>query len=198
MSKKQAKKLGGASASIRAETAKRPVYKSIVGTPFSIQWPKISNELGQTIVDHLIKILVPIGAYRKERKTQKKLKKPLDNIVMPDIYSRIHIGINQVTRYLQKYIDNNNNNNNNNKNSQHVILYVCKRDIKPAQLCQHLLYMAAVANIKLIPMPFDSESKLSNALGMTKTACILVEVSVFLAFALLYIKTDISQPCIRR
>lgn len=113
---------------------------------------------------------------------------------MPDIYSRIHIGINQVTRYLQKYIDNNSNN----KNSQQVILYVCKRDIKPTQLCQHLLYMAAVANIKLIPMPPDSESKLSNALGMTKAACILVEASVFLAFVLFYIKIDVSQPCIRR
>jgi hypothetical protein len=58
--------------------------------------------------------------------------------------------------------------------------------------------MAAVANIKLIPMPPDSESKLSNALGMTKAACILVEASVFLAFVLFYIKIDVSQPCIRR
>lgn len=56
------------------------------------------------------------------------------------------------------------------------VIYICKREIKPLQLCQHLLYMAAVAKIKLVPMPNDTESKLGLALGINKACVVLIEV----------------------
>ncbi|KAI9277450.1 hypothetical protein BY458DRAFT_505005 [Sporodiniella umbellata] len=165
MSKKQAKKLGGAS-SIRSETAKRPIYKSIVGSPFILQWPKIQAELSDTILVHLLKILTPIGEYRKNCKTQKKAKETFSE--KPYNHHRIHIGINQVTRYLENHIEKK-------PTDKHPLIYVCKREIKPAQLCQHLLYMAAVANVKLMVLPADSELKLAKTLSVSKASVVLVE-----------------------
>ncbi|KAI8638755.1 hypothetical protein BD408DRAFT_422504 [Parasitella parasitica] len=56
------------------------------------------------------------------------------------------------------------------------VIYICKREIKPLNLCQHLLYMAALAQIKLVPMPADAESKISQALGTKRTCAVLVEI----------------------
>jgi hypothetical protein len=56
------------------------------------------------------------------------------------------------------------------------VIYICKREIKPLQLCQHILSMAALAKIKLVPMPNDTESKLSQALGINRACVVLVEV----------------------
>ncbi|KAG1149832.1 hypothetical protein G6F37_004463 [Rhizopus arrhizus] len=168
MSKKEAKKLGGAATSIRAETAKKPVYKTIVGSPYIIQWPKVHSELGQTILTHLLKSLEPIGKYRQKCKAHKKSKKPATETVdKPEIYDRVHVGINQVTRYLEKYIES--------QSQKEALIYICKREIKPLKLCEHLLYMAAVAKVKLIPMPADSELQLGKALNLHKASVILVE-----------------------
>ncbi|EIE91911.1 hypothetical protein RO3G_16622 [Rhizopus delemar RA 99-880] len=85
----------------------------------------------------------------------------------PEIYDRVHIGINQVTRYLEKYIES--------QSQKEVLIYICKREIKPLKLCEHLLYMAAVAKVKLIPMPADSEQQLGKTLDLHKASVILVE-----------------------
>ncbi|CAO3673202.1 unnamed protein product [Rhizopus stolonifer] len=170
MSKKQAKNLAGAS-SIRAETAKRPVYKSIIGSPFTLQWPKIQTEFGNTILTHLLKALEPIGEFRKKCKAHKKTSKEPLSLEKPKIYNRTHVGINQVTRYLENYIEKK-------TTGKQPLIYICKREIKPLQLCQHLLYMAAVANVKLMTMPADSELKIGNALSITKASVLLVEVKL--------------------
>lgn len=57
------------------------------------------------------------------------------------------------------------------------VIYICKREIKPLQLCQHLLYMAALAQIKIVPMPAEAESKMSQALGIKRACVVLIEVS---------------------
>ncbi|KAI7890958.1 uncharacterized protein EV154DRAFT_398104, partial [Mucor mucedo] len=86
----------------------------------------------------------------------------------PEIQSRLHVGINEVTRYMESYIAS--------TPTTQPVMYICKREIKPLQLCQHLLSMAALAKIKLIPMPADSESKLGQALGITRASVVLIEI----------------------
>ncbi|KAI8068831.1 hypothetical protein BDF21DRAFT_425594 [Thamnidium elegans] len=62
------------------------------------------------------------------------------------------------------------------KTNSTPVIYICKREIKPLQLCQHILYMAALAKVQLVPMPADSECKLGKALGMKRTSMILIEL----------------------
>jgi ribosomal protein L7Ae-like RNA K-turn-binding protein len=113
--------------------------------------------------------LEPIGKYRQKCKAHKKSKKPATEAMdKPEIYDRVHVGINQVTRYLEKYIES--------QSQKEALIYICKREIKPLKLCEHLLYMAAVAKVKLIPMPADSELQLGKALNLHKASVILVEV----------------------
>lgn len=98
-------------------------------------------------------------------------------IEQPDIYKRVHIGINEVTRFMEHYIENKRSNKNISSDRTPVI-YICKREIKPLQLCQHLLYMAALAKAKLVPMPADSECKIGEVLGINRASVVLVEVKV--------------------
>lgn len=118
-----------------------------------------------------------MGEYRikcRALKKKKKVDKP-SVITQPEIQSRLHVGINEVTRYMESYIAHTSTHHNT-KDTKYPVIYICKREIKPLQLCQHLLSMAALAKIKLIPMPADSESKLGQALGITRASVILIEV----------------------
>lgn len=99
----------------------------------------------------------------------------------PELYDRTHVGINQVTRYLENYIEKK-------TTDKQPLIYICKREIKPLQLCQHLLYMAAVANVKLMTMPADSELKIGNALSITKASVLLIEVKLSRGLRLRLIK----------
>lgn len=56
------------------------------------------------------------------------------------------------------------------------MIYICKREIKPQNLCQHILYMAAIANIKLLVLPNESECKLGQALNISRASVVLVEI----------------------
>lgn len=111
-----------------------------------------------------------MGDYRKKCRALKKEKKTLPS--PPDICQRLHVGINEVTRYLEASIANR-------SHKDTTVIYICKREIKPLQLCEHLLYMAALAKIKLVPMPADSECRLGTALGITRASVVLVEVNTY-------------------
>lgn len=100
-------------------------------------------------------------------------------ITPPDIHSRLHVGINQVTRFMESLIEKKRLQKEDLSTTTPVI-FICKREIKPLQLCQHLLYMAALAKIKLIPMPADSECRIGKALGITRACVVLIEVRAFI------------------
>lgn len=57
------------------------------------------------------------------------------------------------------------------------VLFVCRRDIKPLQLCTHLLTMSALAGIKLVPLPLNAEKTLSKILYLSKVSCLLIKLS---------------------
>lgn len=116
----------------------------------------------------------PIGEYRTQCRALKKKKDTTTTLVEPDIHQRIFIGINQVTRYLEHRIQNPDSS----KKNTTPVIYICKREIKPLQLCQHLLYMAALAKIKLVLMPNNSECKIGKALAINRASVVLIEVCI--------------------
>lgn len=116
---------------------------------------------------------------KKSSKKPEKQQQP-STIPEPDLHSRVHIGINQVTRFMEAYIEKKQTNTN--PADRSPVIYICKREIKPLQLCQHLLYMATLAQIKLVPMPADAESKISRALGIKRACVVLLEVKCILLF----------------
>ncbi|KAI8990777.1 hypothetical protein BDF20DRAFT_1646 [Mycotypha africana] len=172
--------------------------KNVLNSPFILKWPTIHTETGQTILNQLLKSLEIVGHYRKACREKKQLKKkntigtkttatdneenlsklPLsteEQIQEPDLNKRIHIGINTVARFLESYMKEDRGAKNKAKSSTPVI-FICKREIKPLQLCQHLLTMAALAKVKLVPMPADSEVKISQILGLKRACVILMEI----------------------
>ncbi|GAN10566.1 hypothetical protein MAM1_0370c10109 [Mucor ambiguus] len=162
---------------VTAVQNKKTVYKNVVASPFILKWPNVHTDLGQTILTQLVKTLMPLGNYRKECKSTKKKdtkKSTSTTIPKPELHDRVHVGINQVTRFMETYIE---------KKQTHTqpadktpVIYICKREIKPLQLCQHLLYMAALAQVKIMPMPAEAESKMSQALGIKRACVVLVEI----------------------
>jgi hypothetical protein len=113
-----------------------------------------------------------VGEYRKQVRTLKKQKKK-EIAEKPDLLNRLHIGINSVSHYLETFIQN--------KPQQHEnttpFIYICKREIKPVNLCQHIIYMAAIANIQLLVLPDASENKLGKALNISRASVVLLEVN---------------------
>lgn len=112
----------------------------------------------------------PLGEYRRVCKENKKKKKTAMEVTEPDLNKRIFTGINQVTRRIEKYIETKPD------DDKMPVIFICKREIKPLQLCQHLLYMAAMAKIRIVPLPADSEVKLSKALQLNRASVLLLEV----------------------
>ncbi|KAI9012663.1 hypothetical protein CLU79DRAFT_708931, partial [Phycomyces nitens] len=90
----------------------------------------------------------------------------------PDILNRVHIGINQVTRHLETLIKNKSAG----QPPATSAVFVCKRDANPPHLCTHLLSMCALADIKIVSLPPDTEPMLAGALGIRRACAIAVEV----------------------
>lgn len=128
---------------------------------------------------YVIRTLEPITNYRKELKEKTKKKGSKVELEKPDLESRLHVGINQVTRKLENYIKTKPDTN------KMPVLFICKREIKPLQLCQHLLYMAALTKVRLVPLPAESENKLSQALHMNRASVLLMEVIHYILYSTL-------------
>ncbi|CAO3636705.1 unnamed protein product [Cunninghamella blakesleeana] len=157
-------------------------YRNILDISHSFKWPRIQTELSKRILDNLLKVLEPVGQYRQSLSSKIEAKslatKPTILTEMQLIY-----GINSVTRYLEKTIQHQRQYTNkmeickDNDKDLIPVLFVCRRDIKPLQLCTHLLTMSALAGIKLVPLPLDTEKTLSKVLYLPKTSCLLVKLS---------------------
>ncbi|KAF7726962.1 hypothetical protein EC973_008157 [Apophysomyces ossiformis] len=163
--------------SIRKVAAeRRVVYKNVLDSPFFLKWPAVPNELGQSILSKLIKSLEPIGDHRRASRTRHKVD-PCDmTSSLPDIAKRVHTGLNSVTRYLERQVELKNTEKTTTLD-KNVAVFVCKREIKPVHLCSHLLSLAALANIKIVTLPQESEANLSYALGLNRVSAVLMELT---------------------
>ncbi|KAI9323852.1 hypothetical protein BX666DRAFT_2022563 [Dichotomocladium elegans] len=171
--------------SLRSEAdAKRKVYKNVLNTPYAIRWPAIPNELNETILTDLINILAPIGQYRQARKEQRKSQKKQDAKAAvappppaePELHKRLVIGLNDVTRFLEKEIEHRGGKAESATSGTTTAIFVCRRDLQPSHLCNHLPAMACLAKAKLVGLPKDSSMKLAVALGLQRVGCVLVQI----------------------
>jgi ribosomal protein L7Ae-like RNA K-turn-binding protein len=94
---------------------------------------------------------------------------------------RILVGINEVTKHLEQMIQSHHNEIKVPENmlSNKILtpaIFICRRDIKPIHLCLHLLTLAALANVKLIPLPADSEAAIAQALNLKRVSALFLEV----------------------
>ncbi|OBZ90131.1 hypothetical protein A0J61_01819 [Choanephora cucurbitarum] len=160
-----------------ANQEKKTVFKHVLASPFILKWPTIHTDLGQTILDQLLKTVEPLGKYKSQCRAEKKKRKKNEpvELIEPELRQRTFIGINQVTRYLEAYIENERANPKS-KTDRTPVMYICKREIKPLQLCQHLLYMSALAKIKVAPMPANAENRIGKALGIQRASVVLLEI----------------------
>ncbi|KAI8336932.1 hypothetical protein BC941DRAFT_426148 [Chlamydoabsidia padenii] len=181
-----------ASGSIRKQTTHRQnIFKSVIESPFIIKWPRIGSELSGRLFDSLLKVIESVGEYRKADRSATKVINNSDKLedsksdsVIPRIVSeqRILVGINDVTKHLERMIQVRGSDKNLTENDLTGIkapcsaIFICRRDIKPIHLCSHILTLAALAQVKLIPLPMDSEGRLSQALNLKRASVLFIEV----------------------
>lgn len=75
-------------------------------------------------------------------------------------------GINAITRNLEAK----------DPDDSDALVFVCRGDIDPPQLCGHFPQLCALAGRKLIQLQQGSETSLSNALGLKRVSAIQIKV----------------------
>ncbi|CAG8486298.1 2349_t:CDS:2 [Paraglomus occultum] len=135
--------------SIRTEEKKRKtVFKAVLDSPFNINWPNVSKETQEEILQVLCSTLSSFGESKCVRKSKD-----------------IVIGLNAVTRRLESQPES--------LDSLLRMVFVCKNDISPPILYAHIPVMAAISpSLLLVALPFGAERRLSELLSVKRVACI--------------------------
>ncbi|KAF8260741.1 hypothetical protein EI94DRAFT_1747673 [Lactarius quietus] len=160
-------------ASRQQSVDRRPVYKSVLGNPFHVDWPTVSPSLQESILLQLITLLDGVAAYyqcaRNERKKarlatnssdQKQDVTPSNSdsesraqpTSAPPITSHITLGINEVTKALETEI----------RSSRQVVvtsdttfdttqpltsvIFICHADLDNPAIVAHLPQLIALCN----------------------------------------------------
>lgn len=78
-------------------------------------------------------------------------------------------GINAITRNLEKK----------DPDDSDAILFVCRGDIDPSQLCAHFPQLSALASRKLVSLQQGAETAISSALGLKRVSAVQMRVSTW-------------------
>ncbi|CAH1761367.1 3187_t:CDS:2 [Entrophospora sp. SA101] len=159
------------------EQKKKIIFKAVLDSPYNIKWPEVPKQNQEIILEELCNFSSPNP---------------------PEILSDLVIGINEVTKYLEKSISQSNNNNhmkslisaipkktnNNDNNGKHQkhhhqplnVIFVCKYDISPSHLYSHLPIMVCLeGKVLLVQLPINSINKISNNIHIKRCCCIGVK-----------------------
>ncbi|KAI1326374.1 hypothetical protein F5Y16DRAFT_375091 [Xylariaceae sp. FL0255] len=180
----------------------KPVYS--LNTPYStVAWPQISIQDQDTILELLCSLLIPLGNYRAQysypskgnraRKRKRKHEADQQDVLpvppVPDLQSRVDIGLSSVTRGLQKMVADGNDTAKSPEDEQstnstaagpcYSLIFV-PRSAQPTTLSSHLPQMVAVASKahpsrtppRLVGFSKACEDRLSEALGIPRVSCI--------------------------
>ncbi|CAO3669005.1 unnamed protein product [Umbelopsis vinacea] len=107
----------------------------------------------------------PLGEARAERRRQRKNKVKATE-QLPESPTTV-TGINAITRNLEAK----------DPDDSDALVFVCRGDIDPPQLCGHFPQLCALAGRKLIQLQQGSETSLSNALGLKRVSAIQIKGS---------------------
>ncbi|KAH9178794.1 hypothetical protein EDB89DRAFT_1843337 [Lactarius sanguifluus] len=158
-------------ASRQQSVDRRPVYRSVLGNPFHVDWPTISPSLQESILLQLITLLDGMAAYYQfARNARKKARlttnssdqkqaeidivrpSPESRMSTPPIASHITLGINEVTKALETEI----------RSSRQVVvtsdttldtiqpltsvIFICHADLDTPAIVAHLPQLIALCN----------------------------------------------------
>ncbi|CDK26492.1 unnamed protein product [Kuraishia capsulata CBS 1993] len=144
------KPIGPAKNSIKAQaTKRRQVFRPILETPYTdVEWPRIEPETLRNLLELFIRAL---ATYKDVESVQ----------------SVMTTGFNSTMKALE-------DRKKTKPENRISIVFVCKADVKPPLLVQHLPVLAAVASIesdpvKLVQLPHGSSAKISQVLGIKDT-----------------------------
>ncbi|KAF8078898.1 hypothetical protein FPV67DRAFT_1466795 [Lyophyllum atratum] len=178
---------------------KKVVFKGVLDNPFRIQWPSIPLELQNTVLANTLVLLDGIVNYQmspKPRETQmvvadgsmtiSEREGPVDR---PTILQHLVVGINEVTRRLESQIRHGrltvittDNAAQDIPPSPLQLILVCRADINPPILVDHLPHLVAAYNslkpqapAKLIILPLGAELLLSRAIGLRRAAVLGID-----------------------
>ncbi|KAI9270405.1 hypothetical protein BDA99DRAFT_569762, partial [Phascolomyces articulosus] len=150
--------------------AKRKVFKNVLDSPFVMKWPAVPNDVGQSVLTHLISLLEPIGNVRRSNSKKNLKKTSATEQPYPELNERLCTGNNTVSKLLEDIIKEK-------KMDDHGwTVFVCKRDIQPTQLCNHLLPMCSMAKAKIVPLPENSVVKIGKALNITRVSVLALQI----------------------
>ncbi|KAJ2963260.1 hypothetical protein NQZ79_g1695 [Umbelopsis isabellina] len=147
----------------KAEEKRKVVYKAVLDTPFILKWPFTPANIHDEILQLLCDNLKPLGQARAERRRQRKNKvKVAENLPASPI---VITGINAITRNLEKK----------DPDDSDALLFVCRGDIDPSQLCAHFPQLSALANRKLVSLQQGAETAISSSLGLKRVSAVQIQ-----------------------
>ncbi|KAG0098787.1 hypothetical protein BGZ93_010340 [Podila epicladia] len=201
MSAKQSKVAATYSgAGIRAEAKKsKVVFKNVLDTPFNVPWNYRHAHSAEISKEKKSK---KKEAKEKNKKAAQEGGKPNPVLAttstpssksttteIPPILAHAVIGINSVTKELEKSI-------------QNIIdhpppsaIYVCKGDLSPAHLYSHIgIMVAMLPGTLLFPLTKGSEKKMAEALGMQAVGAVAIKAGSEEATDLVMITSRMVAP----
>ncbi|KAH9081729.1 hypothetical protein EDB83DRAFT_574925 [Lactarius deliciosus] len=157
-------------ASRQQSVDRRPVYRSVLGNPFHVDWPTISPSLQESILLQLITLLDGMAAYYQFARSGRKKARLTTNssdqkqaeidiapntesrMSPPPIASHITLGINEVTKALETEIRSsrqvvvNSDTTLNTIQPLTSVIFICHADLDTPAIVAHLPQLIALCN----------------------------------------------------
>ncbi|KAF7784100.1 hypothetical protein Agabi119p4_265 [Agaricus bisporus var. burnettii] len=193
----------------RDNTERKVVFKGVLDNPHRVPWPSVPPNVQNSILAHLVGILDGIADYQRARCLRARARKKdsattndtltdLDTAAWsepPPIFKSLIFGINAVTKYLETQIANcrlktvfqSSTKDMEQASEEHDTiryLFVCRADIDPPILIDHLPHLVATYNVLrgsdvpptiLIPLPKGAETTLAQAVGVRRLAVLAID-----------------------
>ncbi|KIL71664.1 hypothetical protein M378DRAFT_183036 [Amanita muscaria Koide BX008] len=192
--------------------ARKTVFKSALDTPFRISWPSISTEVQNELLTNLVSVLEGITEYQgtlsqlnRKRKHQDQ-EQSVEESQEPDMQAddddnrssarplveHLTIGLNAVTKRIEDQIRGKHQNSrtipeeSNNTLPETTpdlcLVFVCRADIDPPLLVDHLPHLIAACNalhedaVRLASLPRGAEATLAKTLGLRRVTVIGLDI----------------------
>ncbi|KAG6910504.1 hypothetical protein DXG01_009923 [Tephrocybe rancida] len=178
---------------------RKVVFKGVLDNPFRIPWPTVTHSVQNEVLAAALGQFTDLADYhssrkrkrtsaqqeaRKKRKQEVKAGPPHRVTMETSGMNADDFGINEVTKRLEKQgrdqrvtLVSTSEPTNVPSPSPLRLILVCRADVNPPILVDHLPHLVAAYNslrpdepIRLVPLPAGSELQLSQAIGLRRAA----------------------------
>ncbi|ORX94587.1 hypothetical protein K493DRAFT_315434 [Basidiobolus meristosporus CBS 931.73] len=177
---------------------KRTAFKGSLDSPFDIRWPFVPAQEQAEILEMALALFSPVGEFRRAQLVANSKPLPEKNAgsctpkaskrkfvpeapvtprpnAKPKQIDGIVFGLREVTKCLEYALKSLSP-----SNTQDIVqaraglrmVFVCKADVHPSILVNHLLMLAAQAGVVIFPLGKNAEQALALALGVTRVTAV--------------------------